>query len=88
MRSTFLRRFGLPVNCRQQFLDSVAKLMDEPVEVVVGNHLGNYDALEKVRRREETPDAPNPFVDPSEWKRLLTGKAELVRQLMIDDPVE
>ena len=88
MRTPFLRRFGLPANCRQQFLDSVAKLMDEPVEVVVGNHLGNYDALEKVRRREETPDAPNPFVDPSEWKRLLTGKAESVRQLMIDDPVE
>ena len=53
-----------------------------------GNHLGNYDALDKVCRREESPDGPNPFVDPSEWKRFLTGRAELVRQLMIEDPVE
>ena len=78
----------LPTDCRQQFLNAVEKLMDEPVEVPVGNHLGNYDALNKVCRREESPDGPNPFVDPSEWKRFLTGRAELVRQLMIEDPVE
>ena len=86
MRTTFLNRFGLSAECRQQFLDAVDKLMDEPVEIVVGNHLGNYDALNKVRRREESPDSPNPFVDPSEWKRLLTKQAELVRKLMIEDP--
>ena len=86
MRTTFLNRFGLSAECRQQFLDAVDKLMDEPVEIVVGNHLGNYDALNKVRRREESPDSPNPFVDPSEWKRLLTRQAELVRKLMIEDP--
>lgn len=88
MRTPFLSRYGLSTNCRQQFLDSVAKLMDEPVEIVVGNHLGNYDALDKVRRRAEAPDAPNPFVDPSEWKHLLTAKAELVRKLMLDDPAD
>ena len=87
MRSSFLRRFGLSAGCRQQFLDAVEKLMDEPVEILVGNHLGNYDALNKVRRREECPDGPNPFVDPTEWKRFLTGRAELVRKLMIEDPV-
>ena len=88
MRSTFVRRFSLPTECRQQFLDSVEKLMDEPVDIMVGNHLGNYDALDKVRRREESPDAPNPFIDPSEWKRFLTGRAELVRKLMVEDPVD
>jgi metallo-beta-lactamase class B len=88
MRSAFLRRFSLPLDCRQQFLDSVERLIDEPVEIMVGNHLGNYDALNKVRRREEFPDDANPFIDPSEWKRFLTGRAEAVRKLMIDDPVE
>ena len=86
MRTAFLSRFGLSTECRQQFLDAVDKLMDEPVEILVGNHLGNYDALNKVRRREEFPDGPNPFVDPSEWKRFLTTRAELVRKLMIEDP--
>lgn len=88
MRSTFLQRFGLSTACRQEFLDAVDKLIDEPVEVMVGNHLGNYDALEKVRRRGESPDGANPFVDPSEWKRFLTGRAEMVRKLMVEDPAE
>ncbi len=88
MRSAFLRKFGLSADCRQQFLDAVEKLMDEPVEILVGNHLGNYDPLNKVRRREENPDGPNPFVDPTEWKRFLTQRAELVRDLMRQDPAE
>ena len=82
-----LAHYGLSTKCRQQFLDSVDRLIDEPVEVLVGNHLGNNDALNKVRRRQENPDGPNPFVDPSEWKRFLTARAELVRKLMIEDPV-
>ena len=87
MRSGFLRQFGLSGECRQQFLDGVEKLKDEPVEVVVGNHLGTYDALDKVRRRQEDPDGPNPFVDPAEWKRFLARRAELVRDLMRQDPL-
>ena len=41
------------------------------MEILVGNHLGNCDALGKVRRRKEDPDGPNPFVDPTEWNRFL-----------------
>ena len=88
MKTPFLRRFGLSSKCRQQFLDGVERLKDEPVEILVGNHLGNYDALNKVHRRQENPDGPNPFVDPTEWKRFLTRRAELVRDLMQQDPGE
>lgn len=86
MRMPFLQKFGLSPDCRQQFLDAVEKLMDEPVEILVGNHLGNYNALRKVQYRKEHPDAPNPFVDPAEWKHFLAGRAELVRKLIRDDP--
>lgn len=86
MRMPFLQKFGLSPDCRQQFLDAVEKLMDEPVEIPVGNHLGNYNALRKVQYRKEHPDAPNPFVDPAEWKHFLAGRAELVRKLILDDP--
>ena len=88
MQSEFLKNFNLPTGCRQQFLDAVDRLIDEPVEVMVGNHLGNNDALNKVRRRQENPDGPNPFVDPTEWKRFLTARADLVRKLMIEDPID
>lgn len=86
MRTKFLQRFGLSGKCRQQFINGVERLKDEPVEIFVGNHLGNYDALGKVRRRQENPGGPNPFIDPTEWKRFLTRRAELVRNLMQQDP--
>ena len=72
----------------KDYLDAAERLKDEPVEVLVGNHLGNYDALGKVRRRQENPDGPNPFVVPGEWKRFLTQRAEMVRELMREDPAD
>ena len=87
MRTKFLGRYGLSAECRQQFLDGVERLKDEPVEVFVGNHLGNYRAMEKLRMREEDPDGPNPFVDPGEWKRFLTAKAEELRKLIADGTI-
>ena len=86
MQSKFLRKYGLSADCRQQFLDAIDKLKDEPVEVFVGNHLGNYDAMEKLRLRGEHPGAPNPFVKPGEWRSFLEARAEQVRKLMADDP--
>ena len=86
MQTKFLRKYGLSAECRQAFLDAAAKLRDEPVEVLVGNHLGNYDAMGKLRRRAENPDGPNPFVEPGEWQRFLDGRAEQVRKLIVEDP--
>ena len=86
MKTAFLRQYGLTAECRQQFLDAVAKLRDEPVEVLVGNHLWNYDAEGKLRRRAEDPNGPNPFVRPGEWKRFLDARAEQVRKLIVEDP--
>ena len=88
MKTDFLRRYGFSAACRQQFLDGIERLKDEPVEVLVGNHLGNYDALGKVRRREENPSGPNPFVDPTEWKRVLNTRAAMVRELIENDPAD
>ena len=88
MTTGFLREYGLSAECRRQFLDGVERLGDEPVEVMVGNHLANYGALDKLRRREADPAAPNPFVDPGEWKRFLLERAELVRKLIAEDPAD
>jgi len=88
MKTKFLREYGLTAECRQQFLDGVERLKDEPVEVFVGNHLSNYDAEGKIRRRAENPGGANPFVVPGEWKRFLLQRAEIVRKLIVDDPAD
>ena len=87
MQSKFLKKYGLTADCRRQFLDAIEKLKDEPVEVFVGNHLGNYDATGKLRLREENPGGPNPFVRPGEWRRFLEERAAQVRDLIVKDPV-
>ena len=88
MKMKFLREYGLTAECRQQFLDGVERLKDEPVEVMVGNHLGNYDAMGKLRLRSKNPDGENPFVRPGEWKRFLLERAETVRELIASDPAD
>jgi metallo-beta-lactamase class B len=88
MKTAFLRKYGLSAECRQQFLDGVERLKDEPVEVFVGNHLPNYDAEGKLRRRAENPDGMNPFVQPGEWKTFLLKRAEIVSKLIVDDPAD
>lgn len=86
MEMKFLRKYGLSANCRREFLAGLEKLRKEPVEIVVGNHLSNYHVEEKLRRRAESPDGPNPFVDPGEWVRFLTEREAMLRELIARDP--
>ena len=88
MKTKFLREYGLTAECRRQFLDGVERLKDEPVEVMVGNHLNNYDAMGKLQLRREDPKGENPFVRLGEWKRFLLDRAEIVRKLIADDPAD
>lgn len=86
MKMSFLREYGLSADCRTQFLEGLQRLKKEHVEVVVGNHLGTFYVEEKLRRRKENPDGPNPFVDPSEWIRFLTHTEMKFRTLLAEDP--
>ena len=85
MSGEFLRRYGLSTECRTQFLAGLERLKREPVDVFVGNHLGNNCSLEKVARREAAPDGPNPFIDPGEWLRFLNGKEAEFRRFLEED---
>lgn len=85
MTGEFLRRYGLSTECRAQFLAGLDRLKREPVDVFVGNHLGNNSSLEKVARREAAPDGPNPFIDPEEWLRFLNSKEADFRRFLEED---
>lgn len=58
-------------HCREDFVKGVAKVYEERVDIMLGNHSGHNHTLEKRQFMIEHPEAPNPFIDPREWKRYL-----------------
>lgn len=72
---------GLPLNSRQQFLDSLQKVRKEQVDVVLGNHPRQNETLQKRERMLEDPDK-NPFVDSDEWIRFIDTLTEQFQAFM------
>lgn len=69
---------------RQIYLDSLAKVRDEKVEIFLGNHCINNQTLERHEKQLQDPDGPNPFIDTEAWKNYLDEKREGVLKLMAD----
>jgi len=67
---------------RQIFLDSLAKVRDEHVDIFVYNHT-DRKFMEKVKSMRENP-GKNPFVDPSDWGRYLDEKRRALLAFMAD----
>ena len=79
----FLEEYGLPLSYRDDFLHSIEKVYEENVDVFMGNHFWNNHAPEKLPRLGETP---NPFIDPTEWKRFLDETRANALELYRQDP--
>lgn len=84
MESAFLKERGLSPLCRQKFLEGLAKVESEPVDIVVGNHVGQNDTEGKLARLGQP--GPNPFIDPTEWCRFIEKHRQKLLQLQESDP--
>lgn len=62
----FREQYG--VDWRKDFRDSIRKVLEEPVDIFLGNHTGQNRTEEKLERLVQEPMA---FVCPGEWKRFL-----------------
>ena len=56
-------------DCRRDYLNSIDKLLKEPVDVFIGNHCWNNDTRGKGELLKL--GASNPFIDSEEWVRFL-----------------
>lgn len=70
MTTGYLRKMGLPIGLQQQFLQGLEKLKNEPVDIFIGNHVGNNDTVGKAEAKKRDPGS-NPFIDRAEWGRFL-----------------
>ncbi len=60
---------GLDLRFRDVFIESIDKVWDEHVDIMLGNHPFHADTLRK--RAEQVKGDGDAFVDPSEWQRFL-----------------
>ena len=66
----YCRIYHLPENKNELLGDTIIKLRDEKVDIVIGNHPNHNCTIEKRQYMIEHPGT-NPFVNSSTWKVLL-----------------
>jgi metallo-beta-lactamase class B len=60
---------------RKIYISSLKKVMDEPVDIFLGNHTHNNNIIEKRKSQVQHPGT-NPYIDPKEWRQYLSKKKE------------
>lgn len=60
--------------CVEDYRNSVARLLREPVDIFIGNHVWNNGTEEKAELLRTTGE--NKFIDPTAWGKFLDGCAE------------
>lgn len=79
MEKSFLEKYGLPTSIREQFVPAIDALMDEKVDIFIGNHVGNNDTVGKGARITETE---NPFIDSTAFQAFLEERKQAYFDLL------
>jgi metallo-beta-lactamase class B len=81
LQEEYLARHGLSLSCREEYLESVDKLLKYKVDIHLGNHVRDNRHLEKMQQKEKEND-DNPFIDENSWRDFLTAKRKEVEKLL------
>ena len=82
MIKAYMDRYGIDYSIRKAFIDGIDKIMDEKVQVHLGNHLGDNKHKEKLAL---VGGDKNPFIDESTWKWFLEmRRAEAIEKFNQD----
>ncbi len=83
LRKDFMDKWKVPYICRELFFDSVERLLQRKVDVMLGNHTWQNHTLEKFARMGQTES--NPFIDPSEWGCYLTRVRSSLEKIIAEE---
>ena len=87
LRRGVLHRQNVPYLCRGLFVESVKRLLEIPVDVMLGNHTWQsktFQKLEKIAKGYEG----NPFIDPKEWGKYLNSLLGALKRAIEKDAKE
>lgn len=84
LQKEFLEEYGDPqLTLRQQYLHSLEKVRNEPVDIFMANHTVNIDLLAKRQQMLADPGV-NPFIDKKAWSLYLDKKRDDLLKMMED----
>ncbi|MBR2671545.1 MAG: MBL fold metallo-hydrolase [Oscillospiraceae bacterium] len=66
---------------RKAFSDSLDKIENEKVDIVLGSHPGFVNTMEKRQKQIENPDV-NPFIDPLAWDAFIKKTKQEYREFL------
>ena len=84
LKSTYINAHGLDDSWRKAYLQSLAALMDIPVDIALGNHPEQTRTFEKAAAKS---NSHNPFINPLEWKQMLSALEADTVEFFKKDPL-
>ena len=84
LSSAYSKKKNLGTAWRDAFIRNVRNLRDLEVDIVLGNHPEQSNTFQKMERLGEEK---NPFVDPTEWNRMLDACEKRYNNLQQKDPI-
>lgn len=85
LQKAYLQEIGdTNYKMRDLYLQSLAKVRDQKVDIFLGNHCINNDTLGRRQKQLDDPDGPNPFIDEDLWGAYLDQKREELLAFMAD----
>lgn len=82
LTAEYLTRYGIPLSMREFFLQSIDKILDEPVEFHIGNHLSDNGFHEK---RLHVGEAENPFLSGKTYRPFLETRKQQAIKAFAED---
>ena len=73
MNTEYLDSRGLPRSLQEDYVRSINRIIDEPVDVHIGNHPNNSNQISKAERKT---DEYNPFVEEKTWVPFLVRQRD------------
>lgn len=82
MTKEFIQEFGIDPGIRERHVPAILRFIDEPVDIHLGNHVGNNDTVGK---GEAITEDFNPFIDPTAWKKFLEKRISRYERLIREE---
>lgn len=85
LKKEMLAKQGMPLSLREEYCNSIDKVIDRKVDVVLPSHAGHCVDHNFFAIAQQDDGAGNGFIDPHAWRRMLTHKKAEIMEMIEKD---
>lgn len=82
MAKDYLLKMRLPLELQQIYCESIDRVVDRPVDLVLPSHVGHCIDYDFFARANQDDGSGNSFIDSGAWGRMLRGKKAEILDLI------